>query len=60
MSVAADVDAVRGVGRQIKGPTALGTDPRRLLHLTWALAVTDFRLRSSARRWATCGSSCAR
>jgi ABC-2 type transport system permease protein len=31
--------------RQIKGPSALGTDPRRFWHLTWALAVTDFRLR---------------
>jgi ABC-2 type transport system permease protein len=31
--------------RQIKGPSALGTDPRRFLHLTWALAVTDFKLR---------------
>jgi ABC-2 type transport system permease protein len=31
--------------RQIKGPSALGSDPRRLLHLTWALAATDFKLR---------------
>jgi ABC-2 type transport system permease protein len=31
--------------RQIKGPSALGTDPRRLWQLTWTLAVTDFRLR---------------
>jgi ABC-2 type transport system permease protein len=31
--------------RQIKGPSALGTDPRRFWHLTWALAVTDFKLR---------------
>jgi ABC-2 type transport system permease protein len=29
----------------IIGPSALGTDPRRLLRLTWALAVTDFKLR---------------
>jgi len=33
------------VGEPIKGPTALGTSPERLLRLTWALAVTDFRLR---------------
>jgi len=31
--------------RQIKGPSALGEDPRRLWQLTWSLAVTDFRLR---------------
>jgi ABC-2 type transport system permease protein len=31
--------------RQVKGPSALGTDPRRFWHLTWALAVTDFKLR---------------
>ena len=29
----------------IPGPSALGTDPQRLLHLTWTLAVTDFKLR---------------
>ena len=34
-----------GVGRQIKGPSALGSDPRRFAHLTWTLAVTDFKLR---------------
>jgi ABC-2 type transport system permease protein len=33
------------LGAPIKGPSALGTDPARLLRLTWALAVTDFRLR---------------
>jgi ABC-2 type transport system permease protein len=32
-------------GRQIKGPSALGTDPRRFWHLTRALAVTEFKLR---------------
>jgi ABC-2 type transport system permease protein len=36
---------VKGAGAPIKGPTALGNDPRRLLRLTWALAVTDWRLR---------------
>jgi ABC-2 type transport system permease protein len=29
----------------IRGPSALGDDPRRLLRLTWTLALTDFRLR---------------
>jgi len=33
------------LGPPVKGPSALGTDPRRLLRLTWTLAVTDFRLR---------------
>jgi ABC-2 type transport system permease protein len=31
--------------RQITGPSALGSDPRRFWHLTRALAVTDFKLR---------------
>ena len=29
----------------IQGPSALGGDRRRFLHLTWTLAVTEFRLR---------------
>ena len=36
---------IEGLGPPIKGPTALGSDPRRLLRLTWTLAVTDFKLR---------------
>lgn len=32
------------LGRPIKGPSALGSDPRRLWHLTWALAKTEFKL----------------
>jgi ABC-2 type transport system permease protein len=36
---------VEGLGRPIKGPSALGDDPRRLLQLTWSLAVTEFKLR---------------
>jgi ABC-2 type transport system permease protein len=32
-------------GRRIRGPSALGGDMRRFLHLTWTLAVTDFKLR---------------
>jgi len=39
------VSATRSIGRQIKGPSALGTDTRRFLHLTWTLAVTEFRLK---------------
>jgi ABC-2 type transport system permease protein len=31
--------------RPIKGPTALGTDPRRFWHLTRTLAITEFKLR---------------
>jgi ABC-2 type transport system permease protein len=33
------------LGRPIRGPSALGSDFRRFRQLTWALAVTDFRLR---------------
>jgi ABC-2 type transport system permease protein len=32
-------------GRRMRGPSALGGDVRRFLHLTWTLAVTDFKLR---------------
>jgi len=32
-------------GTLIKGPSALGSDPRRLAQLCWLLAVTDFKLR---------------
>lgn len=38
------VDGI-GLGRQIKGPSAVGSDPRRFWHLTRALAVTEFKLR---------------
>jgi ABC-2 type transport system permease protein len=31
--------------RRIHGPSALGSDPRRFLHLTRTLAVTDFKLK---------------
>ena len=40
-----DVTTARPVGRPIGGPSAVGGDWRRLLHLTRLLAVTDFRLR---------------
>jgi ABC-2 type transport system permease protein len=32
------------LGHRIKGPSALGSDPGRLWHLTWALAKTEFKL----------------
>ena len=32
------------LGRPIRGPSALGSDPRRLWSLTWALARTEFKL----------------
>lgn len=35
---------LEGLGRPIKGPSAMGSDPRRLWHLTWALAKTEFKL----------------
>jgi ABC-2 type transport system permease protein len=31
-------------GHRIKGPSALGSNPRRLWQLTWALAKTEFKL----------------
>jgi ABC-2 type transport system permease protein len=30
---------------EVRGPSALGTNPKRLIRLTWALAVTEFRLK---------------
>ena len=36
---------IEQLGKPIKGPSALGTDPRRLWHLTWTLAVTEWKLR---------------
>jgi ABC-2 type transport system permease protein len=38
------VDALP-LGRPIKGPSALGSDPRRLMHLSLTLAVLEFKLR---------------
>jgi len=34
-----------GLGRPIRGPSALGGDPRRMLHLTVTLAVMEWKLR---------------
>ncbi len=33
-----------GLGRPIKGPSAMGSDPRRLWQLSWTLAKTEFKL----------------
>lgn len=33
------------LGDPVPGPTAIGGDWRRLMHLTWTLAVTDFKLK---------------
>ncbi len=38
-------EALPPLGRPIKGPSALGSDPRRLLHLSVTLAVLEFKLR---------------
>jgi ABC-2 type transport system permease protein len=40
-----DAASEEPLGRLIRGPSAVGGDWRRLLHLTRLLAVTDFRLR---------------
>lgn len=40
----AAADAASGYGRRIKGPSALGSNPGRMWHLTWALARTEFKL----------------
>jgi ABC-2 type transport system permease protein len=37
-------DERAGLGRPIKGPSALGSSPSRLWHLTWTLARTEFKL----------------
>jgi ABC-2 type transport system permease protein len=36
---------VAPIGREVKGPTALGDDPHRLWRLTYTLASTDFKLK---------------
>jgi ABC-2 type transport system permease protein len=43
--VSVDVAQVDQLGRKIRGPSALGGDAGRFLHLTWTLAVTEFKLR---------------
>ena len=39
------MSAIAPVGREVKGPTALGDDPRRLWQLAYTLASTDFKLK---------------
>jgi ABC-2 type transport system permease protein len=43
--VSAEPLPVERLGKPIKGPSALGSDPVRFWHLTRALAVTDFKLK---------------
>jgi ABC-2 type transport system permease protein len=45
VDVAAELARIQRAGTEVKGPTALGSSPRRLWTLAWALAVTDFRLK---------------
>jgi ABC-2 type transport system permease protein len=46
MSVAVGADAeLTPPGREVKGPSATGGDPRRVLRLAFELARTDFKLR---------------
>jgi ABC-2 type transport system permease protein len=39
------VQQMEATATEIRGPSALGTDPKRLVRLTLALAVTEFRLK---------------
>jgi ABC-2 type transport system permease protein len=45
MSAVATPEQIAALGDPIKGPSALGSDRRRLGRLTWTLAVTDFKLK---------------
>ena len=42
---AAATTAVTPAGREVTGPTSMGTDPKRFWHLAWTLATTEFKLR---------------
>ena len=66
MSTGAITPPIDGRGTPIPGPTALGGDWGRLWHLTWTLAVTDFRLKFFGSvlgyfwqlgRWRCCSAS---
>lgn len=37
--------AAQPIGREVTGPTAIGSDPRRFWNLAWTLATTQFKLR---------------
>src|SRR3982751_3981966 len=39
------VDRAQPPGTLVMGPSALAGDPRRFLHLTWTLALQEFKLR---------------
>src|SRR3954451_16927425 len=39
------VDRAQPPGTLVMGPSALAGDPRRFFHLTWTLAVQEFKLR---------------
>jgi ABC-2 type transport system permease protein len=41
----AELALPEALGAPIKGPTALGNDPKRFWRLAWTLAITDFKLR---------------
>jgi ABC-2 type transport system permease protein len=43
--VSADPVELGAFGTRMRGPSALGGDWRRFVHLAWTLAVTDFKLR---------------
>jgi ABC-2 type transport system permease protein len=43
--VAEPLAPISALGPPIKGPSALGNDPRRLWHLAWTMAISDFKLR---------------
>jgi ABC-2 type transport system permease protein len=40
----ARLEGLEELGRPIRGPSAFGSDPKRLWQLTWALAKTEFKL----------------
>lgn len=42
---AAAATPVTPAGREVTGPTSMGTDPKRFWHLAWTLATTEFKLR---------------
>jgi ABC-2 type transport system permease protein len=45
VSAEPDAGPVRTYGGVVTGPSALGNDRRRFLHLSWTIATTEFKLR---------------
>ena len=43
--MSAGIASVQGLGEPIRGPSALGGSFRRFMHLTWTLAVLEFKLK---------------